>query len=170
MEIKITYKLRSSQALSVRVLLPQEYFDPLPGEEKEYSINAVPKYILPYEYINCDLKDIISLALDIKDGESFSKREMFFWNEGKNSTDHLIDFDSEEGLAFEWLITETVSMNDQGFEVQEVLRLYKDENNRWGVKNHSYRTVVPGAEDIVKEMDVHGQQVGIVTGFYKHQQ
>ena len=147
-------------------LLPTEYFD-FPGEgETGYSINSISKFIFPYEYINYELQDIGFVNLNIEDSKSYARREMFFWNKGKNSTDYIIEYNEEKLQIFEWMITTAIVTNSHGNEVEECLHLYKNENNIWVVKNHSYRTIqTSGEADIVEEIDVHKSTFGFVSGF-----
>jgi hypothetical protein len=166
MKITINYRTICSKDTKELILLPEEYFDLPTEKENGYSIDSIAKFIFPYEYIKHELPEIIFLTLNIEDSKSYSKRELFFWNKGKNSTDYVSVYDAKKSEIFEWMITTTVTTNERGNDIEESLRLYKNENNMWVVKNHSYRTILPvGSEDIVEEMDVHNKEIGSVSGF-----
>jgi hypothetical protein len=165
MNISIKYRLVNDPEVKEILLSPEAYFDPPAAGEEGYSIDSTAQFIFPYEYLDIELKDISTVVLHITDADSYFKREIFFWNESKNSTDYVIEYNTSKKDIFEWLISTTVTTNIDGNEVEEHLRLYKDENNNWVVTHHAYRTIMPaGKEDIETTMDVHRSKLGFISG------
>ncbi len=75
MKIIIEYLTKRSEIRKQIEFTPDLFFD---EDEDGFSIDSIPKYIFPYEYLEIEKEELILVSLLIEDGLSYVKRDMFF--------------------------------------------------------------------------------------------
>lgn len=98
--------------------LPVEtYFDLDASEEIE--INSVPHYLQPFQYIDCNISELVFVKLHLEIGSEKRIFNQTFWNKGENFLTERIDLGKE---PYRELIL-TVK-TDEKTATYEVLRLF----------------------------------------------
>jgi len=104
--IDYKYKLFHSDEWLKKSIAVSVYFDlSLLDEEEQLDIHSVPMHNMPYEYLDCDRKEIHQISVGITNVISNCKLHFFqtFWNNGEN-----------------WLIERTDTVDDQ-IDYQELI-------------------------------------------------
>lgn len=88
-KITLRYLLSGNSEFEIINLSLEDYFDK--ENEKEFSIESIPKYMQPYEYAPCDVTKLMQLNLKIEMGNDILEFSQVFWNHGQNIFTERID-------------------------------------------------------------------------------
>lgn len=162
MKIIIEYLTKRSEIRKQIEFTPDLFFD---EDEDGFSIDSIPKYIFPYEYLEIEKEELILVSLLIEDNLSYVKRDMFFWNDGKNETDYYISSDEKKEI-FEWMITSKQYTDRNDDEVLETIKMLKDTKGIWIVDGHWYTNLNDSdSEDL--HINVFKDKTGRINGYRK---
>ncbi|WP_420571511.1 hypothetical protein [Kordia sp.] len=163
MEITIEYQTIHDTERKIVNLKPEHFFE---KDEHGISINSVQKNIFPYEYLDEKKENLILITLSIKDGLSFEKRDLFFWNNGKNETDYFLHYSDKTKETFEWMIVSNTFINKDGDEIVNNIKMLKDPKGIWLVTNNWQTNMTKhDIEDVT--IDVYKSKIGLINGFRK---
>jgi len=121
--------------------LPAEtYFDLDAGEE--IDINSVPHYLQPFQYIDCNISELVFVKLHLEIGSEKRIFNQTFWNKGENFLTERIDSGKEPYR--ELILSVKVNEKDATY---ETLRLF-----------FSRELIVPTYHSLISSDD-HGGEI-----------
>ena len=131
-QIEIDYLSIDEIKVKSKRLLQSEYFDLEINETA--SIDSVPKFIQPYEYVTKDPSNLVFLMISVKMGSESRQIKQTFWNEGQNILTERID----EGVEnYREMILSTCKFDNNKNRVDEIIRVVFASNTMYPVY-HSY--------------------------------
>jgi len=161
MEIVIEYLTKNDKSRKKINIKPNLFFD---EDEDGFNIDSIPRNIFPYEYLDVSKKELILVSLSIKDNNNFVRRDMFFWNDGKNETDYYISSSFEKKEIFEWMILSKIYKDKNKDNILESTKMLKDENGTWLVVNNCLTNLDDYDSDDVY-LNVYKDKLGYIDGF-----